>query len=108
MIDRGHALPLSDQAQQLGISRGSIYYLPRPVSDSDLTIMRRIDELHLLYPFAGSRMLRDLLRQEGVSVGRLHVATLMKRIGLEAFYRRPNTSKPAPGHKIPTCCASWR
>ena len=78
MIDRSHALPLVSQARQLGISRGSIYYLPRAVSSSDLTIMRRIDELHLLYPFAGSRMLRDLLRQEGTTVGRLHVATLMK------------------------------
>ncbi len=100
MIDRGHALPLVAQVRQLGISRGSIYYLPRAVPGTDLAIMRRIDELHLLYPFAGSRMLRDLLRQEGVSVGRLHVATLMKRMGLEAIYRRPNTSKPAPGHKI--------
>ena len=100
MIDRGHALPLIAQARELRISRGSIYYLPRPVSDSDLEIMRRIDELHLLYPFAGSRMLRDLLRQEGVKVGRLHVATLMKRMRIEAIYRRPNTSKPAPGHKI--------
>ena len=100
MIDRGHALPLVAQARQLGISRGSIYYLPRPVSDSNLAIMRRIDELHLLYPFAGSRMLRDLLRQEGLAVGRLHVATLMKRMRIEAIYRRPNTSKPAPGHKI--------
>jgi len=100
MIDRGHALPLVAQAQQLGISRGSIFYLPRAVSSADLTIMRRIDELHLLYPFAGSRMLRDLLRQEGSVVGRLHVATLMKRMGLEALYRRPNTSKPALGHKI--------
>ena len=100
MIDRDHALPLARQAQQLGISRGSIYYLPRPVTSSDVAIMRRIDELHLLYPFAGSRMLRDLLRQEGVEVGRLHVASLMKRMRIEAIYRRPNTSKPAPGHKI--------
>ena len=100
MIDRGHALPLIAQAQQLGISRGSIYYLPRSVSDADLAIMRRIDELHLLYPFAGSRMLGDLLRQEGVQMGWLHVATLMKRMRIEAIYRRPNTSKPAPGHKI--------
>jgi len=100
MIDRGHALPLVAQARQLGISRGSIYYRPRPVSHADLAIMRRIDELHLLYPFAGSRMLRDLLRQEGMFVGRLHGATLMKRMGLEALYRRPNTSKPAPGHKV--------
>jgi len=100
MIDRSHALPLVAQARQLGISRGSIYYLPRPVSVTDLAVMRRIDELHLLYPFAGSRMLRDLLRQEGTAVGRLHIATLMKRMRIEAIYRRPNTSKPAPGHKI--------
>ncbi|GAA0746650.1 MULTISPECIES: IS3 family transposase [Sphingomonas] len=82
---------------QLGISRGSIYYKPRAVSAADLAIMRRIDELHLLYPFAGSRMLRDLLRQEGVAAGRLHV---VKRMGLEALYRCPNTSKPAPEHKV--------
>src|SRR3546814_17852374 len=68
-----------------------------PVSDSDLAIMRRIDELHLLYPFAGSRMLRDLLRQEGTPVGRLHVAALMKRMRIDAIYRRPNTSKPEIG-----------
>ena len=97
MIDRGHALPLARQAQQLGISRGSIHYLPQPVSDADLALMRRIDELHLLYPFAGSRMLRDLLRQKGSGGGRRHVAMLMKRMGLEAIYRRPNTSKPEPG-----------
>lgn len=100
MIDGSYALPLVAQAQQLGISRGSIYYLPRPVSAADLALMRRIDELHLLYPFAGSRMLRDLLRQEGSAVGRLHVATLMKRMRIDAVYRRPNTSKPAPGHNI--------
>ncbi|NYD92220.1 putative transposase [Sphingomonas melonis] len=100
MIDRGHALSLVAQARQLGISRGSIYYLPRAVPDSDLAVMRRIDELHLLYPFAGSRMLRDLLRQERVEIGRLHVATLMKRMRIEAIYRRPSTSKPAPGHKV--------
>ena len=102
MIDRGHALPLIAQARQLGISRGSIYYLPRSVSDSDLAIMRRIDELHLLYPFASSRMLRDLLRQEGTPVGRLHVATLMKRMGLEALYRRkPRACADKPSHLYP-------
>ena len=100
MIDRSHTLPVTRQAQQLGISRGSVYYLPRPVSAADLAIMRRIDELHMAYPFAGSRMLRDLLGREGVKVGRLHVATLMKRMAIAAIYRRPNTSKPAPGHKI--------
>jgi len=100
MIDRSHALPLTRQAQELGISRGSVYYLPKPVSATDLAIMRQIDELHLEFPFAGSRMLRDLLRQEGIKIGRLHVATLMKKMAIEAIYRRPNTSKPAPGHKI--------
>ena len=100
MIDRSHSLPLARQARELGISRGSVYYLPRPVSAADLTIMRRIDELHLEFPFAGSRMLRDLLRQEGIGIGRQHVATLMKKMAIEAIYRRPNTSKPTPGHKI--------
>jgi putative transposase len=100
MIDRAHALSVTRQARELGISRGSVYYLPRPVSASDLAIMRRIDELHMDFPFAGSRMLRDLLEREGVKVGRLHVATLMKKMGVEAIYRRPNTSKPEPGHKI--------
>jgi putative transposase len=100
MIDRSHTLPVTRQAQQLGISRGSVYYLPQPVSPADLAIMRRIDELHMAYPFAGSRMLRDLLGREGVKVGRLHVATLMKRMAIAAIYRRPNTSKRAPGHKI--------
>jgi putative transposase len=100
MIDRTHDLPIARQAKALNISRGAVYYKPRPVSAEDLKIMRRIDELHLDYPFAGSRMLRDLLNREGVSIGRRHVATLMKRMGIEAIYRRPNTSKPAPGHKI--------
>ncbi|WP_410483012.1 IS3 family transposase [Sphingobium sp. KCTC 72723] len=100
MIDRSHALPLTRQARELGMSRGSVYYLPKPVSVADLGTMRRIDELHMEFPFAGSRMLRDLLLQEGIKVGRLHVATLMKKMAIEAIYRRPNTSKPAPGHKI--------
>ena len=100
MIDATHALSISRQAQLVGISRGSVYYLPRQVAVADLTIMRRIDELHMDYPFAGSRMLRDLLAGEGIAVGRLHVATLMKKMAIEAIYRRPNTSKPAPGHKI--------
>ena len=100
MIDRDHDLSLVRQAKALKISRGSVYYQPRPVSPEDLAIMRRIDELHLERPFAGSRMLRDFLNREGVSIGRRHVATLMKRMGIAAIYRRPNTSKPAPGHKI--------
>lgn len=100
MIDRQHSLPLAKQTAALGISRGSVYYLPRPVPAADLALMLRIDKLHLEYPFAGSRMLRDFLVREGFDVGRLHVATLMKRMGMQAIYRRPNTSKPAPGHKI--------
>ena len=100
MIDRSHELPLTRQAEALKLSRSGLYYRPRLVSPADLGIMRRIDELHLDYPFAGSRMLRDLLRAEGIGIGRQHVATLMRRMGIEAIYRRPNTSKPAPGHKI--------
>jgi putative transposase len=100
MIDREHDLPITTQATALNISRGSVYYLPRPIAAADLAIMRRMDALHLDFPFAGSRMLRDLLNTEGVVIGRRHVATLMKRMGIEALYRRPSTSKPAPGHKI--------
>ena len=100
MIDRNHALPVTRQAKALGVSRSSVYYIPRPVPAEDLKLMRRLDELHLDHPYAGARMLRDLLRREGVAVGRRHVSTLMKRMGIEAIYRRPNTSKPAPGHKI--------
>ena len=100
MIDRSHDLPIARQARELGISRLSVYYLPRSVPPADLALMRRIDELHLEYPFAGSRMLRALLAGEGIVVDRLHVATLMKRLAIEAIYRRPNTSKPALGHKI--------
>jgi putative transposase len=100
MIDRTDDLPVSRQAKALGISRGSVYYLARPVSAEDLSIMRRIDELHLESPFAGSRMLQGFLVREGYRIGRRHVVTLMKRMGIEALYRRPNTSKPAPGHTI--------
>ena len=100
MIDRHHDLPLSRQAKVLGISRGSVYYLPRAVPAADLALMRRIDALHLEYPFAGSRMLQDLLKAEGHVAGRLHVATLMRRMGIEALYRRPRTSKRAPGHAV--------
>ena len=100
MIDRAHDLPITKQAAALNISRGSVYYLPRPVSAADLALMRRIDELHLEFPFAGSRLLRDLLAAEGSKIGRRHVTTLMKRMGIEALYRRPRTTKPEPGHKV--------
>ena len=100
MIDRTHDLPITRQARALNISRGSVYYLPRPVPEADLAIMRRLDRLHLEFPFAGSRMLRGLLAAEGCKIGRRHVKTLMKRMGIEALYRHPRTTKPEPGHKI--------
>jgi putative transposase len=100
MIDPGQELPISRQTAVLRISRSSVYYKPRPIAEADLWLMRRIDELHLNPPFAGSRMLRDLLRQEGLEVGRRHVKTLMGKMGIEAIYRKPNTSKPAQSHKI--------
>ncbi len=100
MIDPEHDLPIQKQAEALAISRSSVYYQPRPVSESNLWLMRRIDELHLNYPFAGSRMMRDLLGHQGLEVGRRHVRTLMRKMGIEAIYRRPNTSRPAPGHRI--------
>ena len=92
MIDRSHDLPITRQARMLNVSRGSVYYRPRAPSTADLALMRRIDELHLDFPFAGSRMLRDLLTAEGFQTGRRHVATLMKRMGILAVYRKPNTS----------------
>jgi putative transposase len=100
MIDPEHDLPIQKQAEVLEISRSTVYYEPRPISDEDLWLMRRIDELHLNYPFAGSRMLRGMLWQQGLEVGRRHIKTLMKKMGIEAIYRRPNASKPAPGHRI--------
>jgi putative transposase len=100
MIDPEHDLAIKQQAEVLGISRSTFYYEPRPISAEDLWLMRRIDELHLNYPFAGSRMLRGLLWQQGLEVGRRHIKTLMRRMGIEAIYRKPNTSKPAPGHRI--------
>jgi len=100
MIDRDHELPVKRQAELVGISRGSVYYHPEPVSQDDLALMRRIDELHLEHPFAGSRMLRDFLRLQGVEVGRRHVGTLMRRMGIQALYRKPNTSKKHPAHPV--------
>jgi len=93
MIDRGHKLPVTTQSQVLRLVRSTANYQSEPVSAEDLALMRRIDELHLEYPFAGSRMLRDLLVQHGVRVGRRHVRTLMRRMGIEAIYRKPNTSR---------------
>src|SRR6201746_77516 len=100
MIDRWHGLSIPKEGEVLQISRGSVYYLPQPVSSADIEIMRQLDRLHLEYPFAGSRMLRGLLALQGCKIGRRHVKTLMKRMGIEALYRRPRTTKPEPGHKI--------
>jgi putative transposase len=100
MIDREHQLPIVKQAEVLNLSRGSVYYKPRPLPERDLKLMRRIDELRLDHPFAGARMLGLLLNQEGFAVGRKHVGTLMKKMGIEALYRRPRTTKPEPGHRV--------
>ena len=100
MIDREHDLSITRQAEVLQISRGSVYYLPRPAPEADLAIMRRLDRLHMEFPFAGSRMLRGLLAAEGRKIGRRHVKTLMWRMGIEALYRRPRTTRAEPGHKI--------
>jgi putative transposase len=100
MIDRAHDLPIIRQAEALRVSRSSVYYLPRSVPEADLAIMRRLDRLHLEYPFAGTRMLKGLLAAEGSKIGRRHVKTLMRRMGIEALYRRPRTTTPEPGHKI--------
>jgi putative transposase len=100
MIDRQHPLPVRRQCQLLALARSSVYYAPQPVPLADLALMRQLDELHLEYPYAGSRMLRDLLRLRGVVVGRKHVATLMRRMGIHALYRHPRTTQPHPGHRV--------
>ena len=100
MIDRTHDLTITSQAKALNISRGTVYYLPRPVSEQDLRLMRELDELHLQHPFMGARMLRDQLARKSLTVGRRHVRTLMLKMGIEALCPQPGTSKAAPGHKI--------
>ena len=100
MIDQSHELSVTRQAELLNISRSNVYYLPQAVPDADLALMRRMDELHLNYPFAGARMLSAMLRLEGMVAGRKHVGTLMEKMGIEAIYRKPNTSKPHPAHRI--------
>ena len=100
MIDPEDKLSIQKQSKLLKVSRSSVYYKVRPLSEDELKLMRAIDELHLEHPFAGSRMLRDFLLRDGVRVGRRHMRTAMRRMGIEAIYRKPNTSKPAQGHKI--------
>lgn len=100
MIDRDHDLSITRQAKLLEISRGTVYYLPRPVSPADLALMHKLDELHLEHPFMGARMLRDQLARQGIRAGRRHIGTLMLRMGIQALAPQPGTSKAAPGHKI--------
>ena len=100
MITRQHPLPVTRQCQLLALARSSVYYTSQPLSAADLALMRQLDELHLAHPFAGSRMLRDLLRLQGVRIGRKRVATLMRRMGIEALYRPPRTTQPHPGHHV--------
>jgi putative transposase len=107
MIDADHELSLTRQAELLALSRSSLYYQPVPVSDADLALMRRIDELHLELPFAGSRLLRDLLQGEGHAIGRKRVRRLMRTMGISAIYRRQNTSRRHPGIRCSRiCCAA--
>ncbi len=100
MLDRDHKLPVAQQAKLLKISRGSVYYLPKLVSAADLALMRRIDDLHLKHPFMCVRMLRDQSAREGIHVGRRHIGTLMRRMGIEALAPQPGTSRATPGNKI--------
>jgi len=95
MIDREGELAVKRQAELLDLSRSSVYYTARPVSQRDLGLMHRIDELHLMAPFYGARKLAAQLQREGHKVGRRHVRTLMRRMGIEALYRKPRTSIPA-------------
>ena len=100
MIDKSHELSITRQAKLMDISRGSVYYLPKATSSADLAVMRRIDELHLEHPFMGARMLRRQLQRQSVDIGRRHIATLMRRMGIQALCPQPGTSKPTPRHKI--------
>ena len=100
MIDRNHELAVKQQCQILRLARSTAYYQPEPVSADDLALMRRIDELHLKFPFAGARMLSRLLKREGLAVGRRRVSTLMKLMNIHALYRKPNTSKRHAKHPV--------
>ena len=100
MIDRRHKLSVSRQAKLLNISRGSVYYRARPISDSDLALMNAIDKLHLDFPFMGSRQLQRALLRQGHQVGRLHVRSLMRKMGISALAPQPGTSQRNPQHKV--------
>ena len=102
MIKPEHDLPVVRQCELLGLARSTAYYCPEPTSEADLVLMRRIDELHLKWPFLGARRLRDLLNTEGFEVGRKHVGTLMSKMGIVTLYRKPRTSTPGSGatHRV--------
>ena len=100
MISRDHGLPVTRQCALLALPRSTVYYTSQPVSAATLAVMRQLDALHLQHPFAGSRMLRDLLRLRGIRIGRKRVATLMRRMGLDALYRHPRTTQAHPGHRV--------
>jgi putative transposase len=100
MIDRSHDLPVTRQCQVLSLARSTACYRPQKASETNLALMRRMDELHLEHPFAGSRMLRDMLKREDHQRGRKHAATLMKKMGIEALYKKPNTSRRHPAHSV--------
>ena len=109
MIDRTHKLPVIRQCQILSLPRSTAYYREQEVSEMDLVLMRRMDEIHFKRPFAGSRMLRDILRLEGHPVGRKRIGTLMKRMGTEAIYKKPNTSRRHPAHPVfPYLLGIWK
>jgi putative transposase len=100
MIDPAHVLPLSQQSRLVGLSRSSLYYKAVPISERDLELMRLIDKIHMKYPFYGSRRIRNELRDMGHDVGRGHVSTLMKKMGIKALYQKPRLSVPHPDHKV--------
>ena len=100
MINKAHDQPLVRQVQLLELSRSSIYYQPQPTSETDLRLMRRIDELHLEHPFAGPRTLRDMLKLESHEIGRKHVGTLMRKLDIQALYRKAYTSWRNQAHRI--------
>ena len=104
MIDREQSLSMARQAKLLDISRGAVYYRPRPTSDADLATIRRIVELHLEHPFMGARMIRRMLLREGIRVGLRHLSTLMLRLGIKALCPQPGTSERNPQHKVYLHC----
>lgn len=100
MIDKTHMLPVTRQARLLDLSRSSVYYEPKPTNERDLALMAAIDEIHMRFPFYGSRNIRGELRDRGFEVGRGHVATLMRKMGIEAIAPKRRLSQPHPGHKV--------